>query len=359
MRTVKCEGVFVSCLCKKGMLKRMSEIKFYFAPMEGVTGYTLRNVHHAYYPGVDAYFTPFIAPNQHHAVNPKEHRDVVQTNNVGVPVVPQVLTNKPELFLWSARELKEKYGYNEVNLNLGCPSKTVVSKHKGSGFLEDTEKLDCFFDEVFSAVEAASSQSEPGSADNIYPKISVKTRLGLNDVEEFADILKVYNKYPLSELIIHARVQKEFYKGVPHLDVFGDAVKESKHSLCYNGDIWTLEDYIRIREMFPSVTKVMIGRPLMANPALVQELQAYETCKAVGGTWNGYEISMEQLKKFHDSLLQGYLVQMNGDGNNVLFKMKELWGFMGRQFPEQEKLVKKLVKASKIGEYEELAEKVF
>ena len=337
----------------------MSDIKFYFAPMEGVTGYTLRNVHHACYPGIDAYFTPFIAPNQHHAINPKEHRDVVQSNNDGVPLIPQVLTNKPELFLWSARELKEKYGYNEVNLNLGCPSKTVVSKHKGSGFLEDTEKLDHFFDEVFSVVEAASSQSEPGSAENLYPRISVKTRLGLDSVEEFADILQVYNKYPLSELIIHARVQKEFYKGEPHLDSFGDAVKETKHSLCYNGDVWTLEDYIRIRELFPSVKKIMIGRPLMANPELVQELQAYEECMESGREWNGYENSMVLLKKFHDKLLQGYLDQMNGDGNNVLFKMKELWGFMSRQFPEKERLIKKMVKANKIEEYERLAEQVF
>lgn len=337
----------------------MPDVKLYFAPMEGVTGYTLRNVHHACYPGVDAYFTPFIAPNQHHAVNPKEHRDVVQFNNEGVPLVPQVLTNKPELFLWSARELKVAYGYNEVNLNLGCPSKTVVSKHKGSGFLEDTEKLDRFFDEVFSAVEAASSQSNPGEPDNIYPRISVKTRLGLDSVEEFTDILQVYNKYPLSELIIHARVQKEFYKGEPHLDDFGDAVKNTKHSLCYNGDIWTLDDYRKVRAMFPTVKKFMIGRPLMANPELVQELQAYEACMAAGGEWTGYTVSVERLKKFHDRLLAGYMEQMNGDGNNVLFKMKELWGFLNRQFPEQEKLIKKLVKASKLREYEELAERLF
>lgn len=337
----------------------MSEIIFYFAPMEGVTGYTLRNVHHACYPGVDAYFTPFIAPNQHHAVNPKEHRDVTQTNNTGIPVIPQVLTNKAELFLWAARELKEKYSYNEVNLNLGCPSKTVVSKHKGSGFLEDTEKLDRFFYEVFSAVGAASSGSEPGEPDNPYPRISVKTRLGLDSVEEFADILRVYNKYPLSELIIHARVQKEFYKGEPHLDVFADAVKETNHSLCYNGDIWTLEDYKRVRELFPSIRKVMIGRPLMANPELVKECQAYEACLAEGREWSGYHNSMENLKKFHDRLLHGYLVQMNGDGNNVLFKMKELWGFLSRQFPESERLIKKMVKAGKIEEYEKLAEKLF
>ena len=337
----------------------MEEMKFYFAPMEGVTGYTLRNVHHACYPGVTSYFTPFIAPNQHHAVNPKEHRDVVQTNNTGIPLIPQVLTNKAELFLWAARELKEKYGYEEVNLNLGCPSKTVVSKGKGSGFLADTEKLDRFFDEVFSVIGAASSKTEPGTPQNIYPRISVKTRLGMDSVEEFADILKVYNRYPLSELIIHARVQKEFYKGEPHLETFADVVNETKHSLCYNGDIWTLQDYIRMRKLFPTITKVMIGRGMMANPELIQELNAYEECRKQGKPWEGYVNSMEQLKKFHDSLLEGYMQQMSGDENNVLFKMKELWGFLGRQFQEQDKTVKKLVKTTRLKDYEGLAERIF
>jgi len=225
--------------------------------------------------------------------------------------------------------------------------------------LEDTEKLNRFFDEVFTEVGKASSGSLPGEAENIYPRISVKTRLGLDSAEEFSDILQVYNQYPMAELIIHPRVQKEFYKGAPHLDAFADAVKETTHSLCYNGDIWTLEDYIRLRQMFPRVKKFMIGRPLMANPELVQECQAYETCLAEGKEWTGYQNSMEKLKKFHDRLLQGYLMQMNGDGSNVLFKMKELWGFMNRQFPEQEKLIKKMVKANRIEEYERLAERLF
>lgn len=335
--------------------------------MEGITGYSFRNAHAVCYSGLDKYFTPFISPNQHHAVNPKEHRDVMQSNNQGMPVIPQVLTNKPELFLWAAKELKEKYGYQEVNLNLGCPSRTVVSKQKGSGFLEDTEKLNHFFDAVFSAIEKASSQCEPGETGNCYPRISVKTRLGISSVEEFSDILKVYNEYPLSELIIHARVQKEFYKGEPHLDAFGDAMKETGHILCYNGDIWTLEDYQRVRKHFPSVERVMIGRGLLANPELAQQIKSYEQSRipetdfAFGqAEENGQpRMSIGQLKRFHDLLLQNYLHQMNGDGGNVLFKCKELWAFLGKSFPEQEKLVKKLVKAGRLEEYQRLAENFF
>lgn len=336
----------------------MQSIKFYFAPMEGITGYTFRQVHHTCYPGMDRYFTPFISPNQHHAVNPKEHRDIARENNGALPLVPQVLTNKPELFLWVAKELKQKYGYEEVNLNLGCPSRTVVSKGRGSGFLAETEKLDRFFEQVFSVVEAAPSEGKPGEEGAVYPKISVKTRLGLEEVQEFPEILRIYNQYPLSELIIHPRVQKEFYKGTPHLEVFAGAVKECPHSLCYNGDIWSLEDYIRIRECFPSVNKIMIGRGLLANPELVQELKAYENCLSEGKEWTGYNVSYAKIRQYHDRLLAGYLVQMKGDATNVLFKMKELWSFLGQRFPE-ERLVKKMIKADKLKEYEELAEKLF
>lgn len=329
----------------------MEKITFYGAPMEGVTGYTFRFVHHTCYPGVDWYMSPFLSPNQHHAVNPKEKKDILPENNKGVPLIPQVLTNKPELMLASAAELLQVYGYEEVNLNLGCPSKTVVSKGKGSGFLADPEKLDRFLDAVFSELQKA-----PGGK---YPKLSIKTRLGMTDVEEFSDLIKIYNKYPMSELIIHPRVQREFYKGTPHLDAFEEAVRECSHSLCYNGDIWSVEDYIRIKERFPSVKKFMLGRGLVARPQLVQDLIAYETCMAEGGNWTGRALDKKLLKRYHDLLLERYTVQMLGDGNNVLFKMKECWGFMERQFPEQEKLIKKLKKAGKLAEYEGLAEKFF
>lgn len=327
----------------------MSRTKLYFAPMEGITGYTYRNVHHACYPGMDAYFSPFLSPNQHHAINPKEKRDILPEHNVGVPLIPQVLTNKSEFLLATAKELKERYGYEEVNLNLGCPSKTVVSKGKGAGFLAETEKLERFFEEVFERIEAAGG---------VYPRISVKTRLGMESPEEFVKLLEIYNRYPLSELIIHPRVQKDFYKNTPNPEAFAEAVSESKHSLCYNGDICTLSDYLRVRELFPTVEKIMIGRGLLKNPELAMEIQAYEECMAKGKPWNGYEVSVNRIKKYHNLLFDNYMEQMSGD-TNVLFKMKELWVYLAEQFPEEERLIKKMKKASRLEEYERLAGELF
>ena len=317
---------------------------FYFAPLEGITGYTFRNVHHQYYAGIDKYFSPFLSPNQHHAINPKEKRDILLEHNKGIDLVPQILTNKAELMLAAAKELKQIYGYEEVNLNLGCPSKTVVSKGKGAGFLADTEKLERFLEEVFTAISVSEQD---------FPQISIKTRIGMDDAEEFTELLRIYNQYPLSELIIHPRVQKDFYKNTPNLEVFAQAVEQSKHSLCYNGDICTLEDFLRIKETFPTVEKIMIGRGLLVNPALVGELQAYEQCMEKGEQWTGYKIDFQRLKQYHDRLFEKYIEQMSGD-TNVLFKMKELWVYLGRMFPEQERQIKKIKKANKLAEYEKV-----
>ena len=328
----------------------------YFAPLEGITNNTYRNTHHDCYGGVDAYFTPFLSPNQHNAINPKEKKDILPENNKGVPIVPQVLTNKAEYLLRAAKELKELYGYEEVNLNLGCPSKTVVSKGKGSGFLKDIEGLYRFFEEVFETMEATDGGKSGGNA--VYPRISVKTRLGLEEPEEFGPVLELYNRYPLSELIIHPRVQKEFYKNAPHLDAFAQAVEISRHSLCYNGDVNTLQDYLRIRELFPTVEKFMMGRGLLSSPFLAEEIRAYEECMAGGTAWTGYPVSKERMKKYHNLLYDRYVERMSGD-TNVLFKMKEFWVFLGTQFPEEEKLLKKIRKASRLDEYERLVGELF
>ena len=164
-------------------------------------------------------------------------------------------------------------------------------------------------------------------------------------------IFEIFQKFPIKELTIHPRVQKDFYKNTPHLDVFREAVEYSKHSLCYNGDICTLEDFIRIKEMFPTVEKIMIGRGLLTNPVLVQQLQAYEQCMEQGEEWKGYTIDFQRLKQYHNTLFEKYIEQMSGD-TNVLFKMKELWCYLGESFPGKEKSLKKIRKTNSLREYE-------
>ena len=311
----------------------------YFAPLEGITTYPYRNLHHKYFGGVEKYFTPFLAPGPEQGMSVKEMRDVLPENNAGVPVVPQILTNRAGDFLLASKKLSEM-GYREINLNLGCPSGTVTAKKKGSGFLLYPDDLDRFFDEVFS--DAAVRNGEF--------LVSVKTRIGKNEVEEWPELMQVYNRYPIHELTVHPRIQKEFYKGTPHLEVFTDILKESRNPVVYNGDLFTVEKVKEFREKFPTVGTVMIGRGLIRNPALAEMILQEETEPEAD--------ILPRIREFHDALFEHYRETMSGD-RNLLFRMKDLWSYMLAEVPDSEKLAKKIRKSQHVPEYLAAVEEVF
>ena len=311
----------------------------YFAPLEGITTYPYRNLHHKYFGGVEKYFTPFLAPGPEQGMSVKEMRDVLPENNAGVPVVPQILTNRAGDFLLASKKLSEM-GYREINLNLGCPSGTVTAKRKGSGFLLYPDDLDHFFDEVFS--DAAVRNGEF--------LVSVKTRIGKNEVEEWPELMQVYNRYQIHELTVHPRIQKEFYKGTPHLDVFTDILKESRNPVVYNGDLFTVEKVKEFREKFPTVGTVMIGRGLIRNPALAEMILQEETEPEAD--------ILPRIREFHDALFEHYRETMSGD-RNLLFRMKDLWSYMLAEVPDSEKLAKKIRKSQHVPEYLAAVEEVF
>ena len=311
----------------------------YFAPLEGITTYPYRNLHHKYFGGVEKYFTPFLAPGPEQGMSVKEMRDVLPENNAGVPVVPQILTNRAGDFLLASKKLLEM-GYREINLNLVCPSGTVTAKKKGSGFLLYPDDLDRFFDEVFS--DAAVRNGEF--------LVSIKTRIGKNEVEEWPELMQVYNRYPIHELTVHPRIQKEFYKGTPHLDVFTDILKESRNPVVYNGDLFTVEKVKEFREKFPTVGTVMIGRGLIRNPALAEMILQEETEPEAD--------ILPRIREFHDALFEHYRETMSGD-RNLLFRMKDLWSYMLAEVPDSEKLAKKIRKSQHVPEYLAAVEEVF
>ncbi|MCD8020897.1 MAG: tRNA-dihydrouridine synthase family protein [Clostridiales bacterium] len=305
-------------------------MKLYAAPMEGITGYTYRNAHHHYFEGINKYFTPFLTPKKGKGWTSREKNDVMPAHNEGIPLVPQILTNRSEDFVRMAEQLQE-CGYEEVNLYLGCPSGTVVSKGKGCAFLADREKLLRFFDEVFAKVSV---------------KVSVKTRLGVEDSGEIVPLMDVYNQFPLSEVIIHARIHKDYYKKPVNWDAFRKGFLKCRHSVCYNGDIFTKEDFEEFHDHFPEVDRIMLGRGLITDPQLAERI-AFDT-KSDKIRW----------KSFHDELCHSYEGIMSGE-RNVLFKMKELWGYMIPMFQEGEKYGKKIRKSRNLGEYKQIIEELF
>lgn len=305
-------------------------MNLYMAPLEGITGHVFRSTFFECFGYVDKYFIPFIKPNQKGHLSSKERQDILPENNEGMYAVPQILTNSSEDFLRTVWKLKQ-YGYKEINLNLGCPSKTVISKGRGSGFLAYPEMLDRFLYEVFEKVDV---------------EVSIKTRIGKDSPQEFERLLGIYNQYPLKELIIHPRIQKEFYKNHPNLEVFAEAVKNSRHPVCYNGDIFSVKDYQRFTELFPQVDTLMLGRGILMNPGLTRQISA------------GSPLDKVSLRIFHDKLYGKYSTVLSGE-KTILFKMKELWSFLAPIFTDYEKYAKRIRKAERCKVYEEAVDALF
>ncbi|MCI8402643.1 MAG: tRNA-dihydrouridine synthase family protein [Lachnospiraceae bacterium] len=304
-------------------------MKIYMAPMEGITNHIYRRAYCRYFGQIDRYFTPFLTNT---GLNHKELADILPENNEGMELIPQILTNRTEVFLELSRTLYS-FGYTEVNLNLGCPSGTVAAKGRGSGFLRHLPQLECFLDRIF---------------DSCPLKISVKTRIGYDSLEEWPEIWQLLGRYPFTEWIIHPRLREEYYRGEAHREAFSyayeAAIAEAKASrLCYNGDIRTLSDYESLLRRFPGLTCVMPGRGLIADPGLAGELRGLAP------------MTGEQLAPFLDEVLQGYRKAMSGD-RNVLYRMMELWSYLSRYFEDGEKIQKKIRKAHSIPEYEQVVE---
>ena len=300
-------------------------MRYYFAPMEGLTDSSYRRRHHKYFPGVDRYYMPFHSPPIHRQLTHKEDRELPMADRVPFPAVPQVLTKVPEDFLWAAEVCRDR-GYDEVNLNIGCPSGTVVSKGKGSGMLRNPSELDRFLEEIFSASPLP---------------VSVKTRLGLENSEEFPAILEVLNRYPIRELTIHPRVRKQFYDGTVDMDMFDYAVQNSTNPLCYNGDILSLQQAETLLQKYPQNQSVMIGRGLIAAPGMLY-----------GGT------DIAALEGFMNELMAVYEVEFGGS-RNAIFRLKENWGFLHNRFEGCDKLWKRLRKTTDAAEFKSISAEIF
>ena len=302
-------------------------VKYYMAPLESVTTWIYRQAHAKIYGRLDKYFIPFLEPHEKRDFKTRELQEILPEHNENIYAVPQILTNRSEGFIKLAKALKD-WGYEEINLNLGCPSKTVVTKGKGSGFLAKPEELERFLTEIFDALSGE-------------VKISVKTRIGKEDPEEFPALLKLFNKYPMEELIIHPRVQKDGYGNVPRLELYELAEKQSVNPLCYNGDLYTREQIRNFAERFPGTERLMFGRGFLRDPGLL-----YNEGKDPKDIF-------EKFLAFHDLVYEGYQERNMGD-RNVLFKMKELWSYQVYQFSEPERLFKTFKKMQDCNEYEQM-----
>ena len=297
-------------------------MRLYAAPMEGVTGWRWRRAHRRWFGGCDQYYMPFLSPSHDHVFTPRELREIRPEHNDPDTTVPQLLTRSGADFLWCAGELTAM-GYREVNLNLGCPSGTVVAKGKGAGLLGRREELERLLEEIF---------SRSG------PAVSVKTRLGLEEPEEFGPLLELFCRYPISQLILHPRVRRDLYRAPVRPEEFDRAARRCTLPLCYNGGLNTAGDIRRAQERWSGLHAAMAGRALAGNPALLRQ--------ARGGPPAG----REELEGFCLEVFAGCREDF-GSAHSAMLRMKELWGYLSCLFSGGEKLFKEMRKTDDAGNF--------
>ena len=304
----------------------------YFAPMEGMTSPLLRRTHAACFGGCEKYYSPFISTNEAISLNGKESEDVDHEQNKGLNLIPQIISNSAYQSALYIKLLSEKYGYDEVNINLGCPSGTVVSKGKGSGMLRDPEAMDAYLGSLGEELEKLSGQGIK------IPKVSIKTRIGFYEPGEHIRITRILKAHPAYQVTVHPRTRKQMYCGDVNPDAFAhmyDELRSAGIGVVYNGDIKRPEDFERIAERFPELDAVMIGRGLLADPSLARRIKGGEAATA------------SEYIDYMERILDGYIDKI-GVEKFILAKMKDLCNFMKPVFSGNDKGFKEMCKADSV-----------
>jgi tRNA-dihydrouridine synthase len=301
--------------------------KLLASPLQGFTDFRFRNAFNNIFGGIDTFYAPYIRLNGNLAIKASYERDLLPENNVGLELIPQIITNDAEEFLFVAKYVQQ-LGYKELNWNLGCPYPMVTKCGMGSGLINDPERID----NILKKVQAES--------DII---VSMKMRLGYENTEEILQVLPILEKYPIKNVAIHARIGKQLYKGGVHLDAFQECINQTKLKLYYNGDITSVAKFHEMQERFPSIDHWMIGRGLISDLFLPSMIKS--------NTTQYPKNKLELFKEFHDTLFQNYSESLSGS-SHLLLKMYHLWEYFSVLFSNPRKALKKIKKAGSIKNYQ-------
>lgn len=296
-----------------------------FSPLQSYTDAVYRQAHARFFGGVDCYYSPF-ARVEHGEIRRKDLRDIAPEANTGLHLIPQLIAPDAPT---AARLLTlfAETGWQEANLNLGCPFPLLARRHNGAGILphpDEVERLLVPLCEQFPQL-----------------RLSVKLRLGWDDASECLALLPLFNRLPLADITLHPRLGRQQYKGTVDLDGFRAFYDRCEKPLFYNGDLLTPSDISRLREAFPRLSGVLLGRGLLARPSLALEY--------IRGRALEQEEMRNALRGMHDELFRRYSEQLQGGDHQVLAKMKTLWDYL---CPDADRKARKTVlKATRLADY--------
>jgi len=298
------------------------------APLLGVTNYLFRSVYSTHFKSFDRAIIPFITKGNFDKKTSILKRELSSEINKNLPATAQILTNNPDDFIICAKNVYSLRG-KVLNWNLGCPYPQVIKKRRGGGMLPYVDDIKNFLDKAIPSIPV---------------KMSIKVRLGLDTSDTIYKLIEIFNDYPLEELIIHPRTVEQLYTGSVDLDVFSECLTLSKHEVVYNGDIYTVADYKRLKERFPEIKKWMIGRGAVRNPLLAEKIKNESLDERLS------ENDLIRIMNFHDDLVEAYKKILSGD-KHLLDKMKEVISYLYFSFDSNDKTLKKILRSQTLQEY--------
>lgn len=304
------------------------------SPLQGFTDFRFRNAFHKHFGGIDTFYSPYIKLNGKLVVKGSYERDILPENNTTLEVIPQIITNDAEEFLFVAKYVQQ-FGYKELNWNLGCPYPMVAKCGMGSGLISNTSQIEHILKRVHNETDII---------------VSMKMRMGYENPTEILDVFPILEQYPIKNIAIHARIGKQLYKGGVDLDSFQKCLDTSKQKLYYNGDITSVAKFKELQERFPSIDHWMIGRGLIADPFLPSMIKNNAT--------EYPKNRLELFEAFHDEIYQEYDAYLQGP-TPIRMKMLGFWEYFSESFSNPQKTYKKIKKAGNSKNYEAAVKEIF
>ena len=304
------------------------------SPLQGFTDFRFRNAFHHFFGGIDTFYSPYIKLNGKLVIKGSYERDILPENNTTLEVIPQIITNDAEEFLFVAKYVQQ-LGYKELNWNLGCPYPMVAKCGMGSGLISNTSQIEHILKRVHTETDII---------------VSMKMRMGYENPTEILDVFPIFEQYPIKNIAIHARIGKQLYKGGVDLDSFQKCLDTSKQKIYYNGDITSVEKFRMMQERFPSIDHWMIGRGLIADPFLPSMIK--------NNTTEYPKNKLEIFEAFHDTIYQEYDAYLSGP-TPIRMKMLGFWEYFSESFSNPQKTFKKIKKAGNSKNYEVAVKEIF
>ena len=305
--------------------------QLWLAPLHGITSRTFRNTLCRHFGGIDCFMSPFLPVQSAGKFRPKVWQDIAPEHNTALPLIPQLMGNRPEQFVETVTVLHEQFGYEQFNVNIGCPSSPVVRHSRGCGLMPHPERVEAIVAEVTSKTPF---------------RLSLKMRLGLHSADEGRELLRRLNDYPLDFLVIHPRLGDDLYEGIPNWDVFEEFCSITKHKIVYSGDVFSKEDCKTLAERFPMVETWMLGRGMLQNPFLAEEIKNQD----VGDKKSRFMVFYQDLA---DSLLP-----IRGE-SGTLANLKELWHYFAVFCHLSDEQLRQLLREETLRSFEEQAKKLY